>query len=124
MYNRWKLATKYIQYYLTASNGKGHGIHSPFIFDFVVNLLNDERHFYAYREIESLRHRLLNDKTILEVEDFGAGSVNGQTRYRTIASITRNATKNRKLSQLLFRLVHYYHPETIIELGTSLGISS
>jgi predicted O-methyltransferase YrrM len=124
MYSRLKLAGKYFHYYLTASNGKGHGIHSPFVFDFVINVLNDDRHFYAYQAIESLRRQLWNDRTILEVEDFGAGSVTGQTKQRSIASVTRNATKSRRLSQLLFRIVHYYQPETILELGTSLGISS
>src|SRR5687768_11992748 len=98
MYSRLKLATKYIHYYLTASNGKGHGIHSPFIFDFVVNVLNDDRHFYPYQTIEALRRQLLKDKTILDIEDFGAGSVSGKTKRRSIASIARNAAKSRKLS--------------------------
>ena len=75
MYSKFQLAKKYLRYYFTASNGKGHGIHSPFVFDFVKNILNDKRHFYAYSQIENLRQQLLNDKKIIEVEDFGAGSV-------------------------------------------------
>ena len=124
MYNRFQLAKKYLHYYLTASNGKGHGIHSPFVFDFIKNVLNDKRTFYSYEKIESLRKRLLNDKTILHIDDFGAGSAVSSTKERTISSIARNAAKSRKLSQLLFRMVHYYRPETVLELGTSLGISS
>jgi predicted O-methyltransferase YrrM len=87
-------------------------------------VLNDDRHFYPYQTIEALRRQLQNDKTILEIEDFGAGSVSGRTKRRSIASIAMNAAKSRKLSQLLFRIVHYYQPATIVELGTSLGISS
>jgi predicted O-methyltransferase YrrM len=124
MYSRLKLARRYIHYYLTASNGKGHGIHSPFIFDFVVNVLNDNRHFYPYHTIEELRRQLLQDKTMLEIEDFGAGSVSGKIKRRSIASIARNAAKSKKLARLLFRVVQYYQPGTIVELGTSLGISS
>jgi len=124
MYSRLQLATKYIRYYVAASNGKGHGIHSPFIFDFVTNVLNDRRHFYSYETIESLRSRLLNDKTILGIEDFGAGSTGGTTKQRTVSSIARHAAKSKKLCRLLFRIVHYYQPKTILELGTSLGISS
>jgi predicted O-methyltransferase YrrM len=124
MYSRFQLVKKYIHYYFTASNGKGHGIHSPFVFDFVINVLNDRRHFYPYDTIESLREQLLTNKTVLDIEDFGAGSVNSSSKQRSISSIVKYAAKSRKLSQLLFRIVHYYQPKTILELGTSLGISS
>ena len=124
MYSRFQLAKKYLHYYFTASNGKGHGIHSPFVFDFTQNVLNDKRHFYYYEKIESLRSRLLKDSRVLNVDDFGAGSNANTTNERSIASITRYAAKSQKFSQLLFRIVHYYQPATILELGTSLGISS
>ena len=124
MYNRLQLATKYLHYYLTSSNGRGHGIHSPFIFDFITNVLNDTKQYYAYPTIESVREKLKKDNTVLDVEDFGAGSAMNPQRQRTVGSIARTAAKPKKLSQLLFRIVHYYQPKTIIELGTSLGISS
>jgi len=124
MYSRFQLVKKYIHYYLNASNGKGHGIHSPFVFDFVTNVLNDKRNFYSYENIESVRRRLLEDKTVLHVDDFGAGSTATSKKDQSISSITRNAAKSKKLCRLLFRIVHYYKPQTILELGTSLGISS
>ena len=40
MYSNAQLALKFIKYYLTASNGKGHGIHSPFVYEFVTKILN------------------------------------------------------------------------------------
>ena len=33
---------KYLQYYWVASNSKGHGIHSPFVFKFIQEILNGE----------------------------------------------------------------------------------
>lgn len=124
MYSRWQLAKKYFHYYFTASNGKGHGVHSPFVFDFIIHVLNDKTPYEAYRPIEALRGKLLRDQTILTVEDFGAGSAISNTRQRSIASIARNAAKSQKLGQLLHRIAQYYKPATILELGTSLGISS
>ncbi len=124
MYSSLKLARKYLYYYLTASNGKGHGIHSPFVFDFIINVLNDKRNFYAYSQIENLRQELLNDNEIINIEDFGAGSTISKTNQRKICDITKHAAKNKKLAQLLFRIANYYQPKNIIELGTSLGISS
>ena len=124
MYSSLKLAQKYLHYYLNASNGKGHGIHSPFVFDFIIHVLNDKRNFYAYSQIEHLRQELLNDNTIIYVEDFGAGSSITKTNQRKICDIAKHVAKNRKFAQLLFRIVNYYQPKNIIELGTSLGISS
>lgn len=124
MYSKFQLTKKYLLYYFTAYSGKGHGIHSPFVFDFIKNVLNDKRNFYAYSQIENLRQQLLNDKTIIEVEDLGAGSVIAKSKSRSVADIAKHAAKNKKLAQLLFRIADYFQPKTMIELGTSLGISS
>ena len=75
MYSKLQLLLKYLQYYFTASNGKGHGMHSPFVFEFITKILNDKTVYPAYVKAEALRIQLLNDDTVLEVEDFGAGSV-------------------------------------------------
>ncbi len=124
MYSKPQLALKYLQYRLCASNGKGHGIHSPFVFNFVQNVLNDKRNFYCYETIEKLRQELKQNKRMLSIEDFGAGSHTKQYQQRSIASIAASALKTKKFSQLLFRMVNYYQPQTILELGTSLGITS
>ena len=124
MYNRLQLASKYLRYYLNASNGKGHGIHSPFVFEFITKVLNDKTHYPAYNEVEKLRRQLLADQTVLTVDDFGAGSSISKTNQRAVASIARNAAKSRKFGQLLYRMVKFYRPQSIIELGTSLGITT
>jgi predicted O-methyltransferase YrrM len=131
MYSKWKLVGKYLTYYITASNGKGHGVHSPFVFDLITKVLNDKKHYPAYDEVERLRQQLLTDKTVLNIEDFGAGSSvaktnlpTGQAGQRTIASIARSAAKPKKFGQLLFRIVKMCQPKTILELGTSLGITT
>ena len=32
----------YLKYYFTASNGKGHGVHSPFVYSFIRSVLNNK----------------------------------------------------------------------------------
>jgi predicted O-methyltransferase YrrM len=124
LYSGIQLAGKYISYWIRSSNGKGHGMHSPFVYDFITNVLNDRREFYSYRDIENLRATLLKDRTTLQVEDFGAGSLHHHSGLRSVAHIARHSAKPPKYSQLLFRIVNHYHPALIIELGTSLGISA
>ncbi|HSB91879.1 MAG TPA: class I SAM-dependent methyltransferase, partial [Flavitalea sp.] len=115
---------RYIAQYFKALNGRGHGIHSPFVFDFVKTVLNSQGVPPATIPIETLRSKLLKDKRKLQVTDYGAGSMVNNSANRTIASICQNTSKSKKLALLLHRIVHKYQPESILELGTSLGIST
>jgi predicted O-methyltransferase YrrM len=124
LYSTFQLAKKYLHYYFTASNGKGHGIHSPFVFDFIINVLNDKKEYDCYQHIEKRRQELLNDATAIEVEDFGAGSSVIKTNTRVVKNIAQSSLKPKKFSQLLFRMVKYYQPKIIVELGTSFGITT
>ncbi|WP_276503600.1 O-methyltransferase [Terrimonas pollutisoli] len=99
-------------------------MHSPFVFDFIIHVLNDKTQYPACQQVEALRNQLVKDPTILEVEDFGAGSSIDKTNRRSVSSIAKNAAKPPKYGQLLYRIVSYYQPQAIIELGTSLGITT
>ena len=124
MYSPYQLTIKYFNYYLTASNGKGHGIHSPFVFDLVIKVLNDKNQYEDYGRIESLRKELLKDETVLSIEDFGAGSATGLTKQRSIQQIAGSSLKKPTYAKLLYRLVKYFQPQQILELGTSLGLTT
>ncbi len=107
-----------------ASNSKGHGMHSPFVFDFILNMLNNKSNYHSPEEIEQLRKQLLCDKRTIEVEDFGAGSRMNSAKQRAVRQIAKSALKSKRLAQVLFRVVKHYQPQTIVELGTSLGITT
>jgi predicted O-methyltransferase YrrM len=124
MYSSIKIVSKFVSYKIKASNARGHGIHSPFVYDFIRKVLLDKRKFYAYDAIENCRKELLKDKRVLLVEDFGAGSRKRKSNQRTVSEIAHSSLKPKRFSQLLFRIVNYYQPREILELGTSLGITS
>ena len=124
MFSRFQLLKRYLHYYLTASNGKGHGTHSPFVFDFIKNVINDKTIYPSFSAIEQIRKDLLTDNTTIEVEDFGAGSSVIKTNRRVVKAIAASSLKPKKYAQLLYRMVKYYKPETILELGTSFGITT
>jgi predicted O-methyltransferase YrrM len=124
MYSSSKLAVKYLQYFFTASNGKGHGVHSPFVFEFITKVLNDKTEYDCYKNIEQLRKQLKQDNTLLTIEDFGAGSRLHPSYKRKVSEIATSSLKPKKFSQLLFRMVNYYKLYNILELGTSLGITT
>jgi hypothetical protein len=126
MYNRFELGLRYINYFFSSSSGKGHGIHSPFVFDFVDKVLKVERPDKSFfNDIEEIRQRYEHQHaTIIEVEDLGAGSFTHAGRKRTVSQIVRGAAKNPKLARLLYRIVRHYKIDSVLELGTSLGLTT
>ena len=99
-------------------------MHSPFVFEFITRILNDKTDYPAYQKVESLRNQLLQDSRLFVVEDFGVGGRFLKKYEKSISSIAKNTAKSKKYGQLLFRMANYYQPTTIVELGTSLGITT
>ncbi|TAJ14331.1 class I SAM-dependent methyltransferase [Marinilabiliaceae bacterium JC017] len=118
------LAYSYLKYSLVARHAKGYGIHSPFIFDLVRDTIYDTNSFYAFEEIEAYREQLLKSKEKLEVIDLGVGSHKMDRHHRKVADLVRISSINKKYGELLFRLVYRFKPQTILELGTSIGMST
>lgn len=124
MYSAFQLGLRYIHYWVKSSNSKGHGVHSPFVFDLIDKVFTDDRNFYVFPLIEAAREELLFNNSSIEFTDFGAGSSVNQNYSRTISSIAKSSLKPPKFGQLLFRLVNHFGSSTILELGTSLGITT
>lgn len=124
MHSNVQLAIKFIKYYLTASNGKGHGIHSPFVYDFIRKVLNKTNAPENAFEIESRRKLLKSNTSVIEVLDRGAGSRTSVLKKRAISSIAKSALKQKKIGQLLYRMGVYFNPDNILEMGTCFGITS
>ena len=58
-----------------------------------------------------------------ELQATGVGSGTAVGAQQTIAGIAKHSWMSAKWGQLLFRMVDYYQPVHILELGTSLGIT-
>jgi predicted O-methyltransferase YrrM len=112
----------YLRFWLRSGNA--HGLHSPFVFGLYTSVVRHTGTFGAYALVEERRRQLLKSTASLSVTDFGAGSHTGAGQERRIADIARTAAKPPRLAQLLFRLVNYFRPTTILELGTSLGLTT
>lgn len=113
---------RYWRYYWPAKTR--YQVHSPFVFDFVEQVLEDDRHFYAFDHLNNLQSRLEQDERSLNVTDLGAGSKQLKSNERQVREIAKTALSSPFYNRLLYRMVQYYRPETLIELGTSLGLSS
>ena len=112
----------YLKYYLTAQTK--HDVHSPFVFDFVINVINKKRHVLEFDQIEALRKELLKNKNKIIVTDFGTAFEGPKTYQRKISAITFHSAKSKRYGKLMFRIVNYFKPQNLIELGTSFGFST
>ncbi len=123
MFNSLKIAARFLRFYLKAKTK--FNVHSPFVYDFVTEVLEDDRQFYVFKEAEILRGQLLSSKDRVDVVDLGAGShAIGKKKTRAVSSIARTALSPDFQCQWLFRIANVYKPLHIIELGTSLGVST
>ena len=119
---RFKLLLRFMAFYWKANTV--YGLHSPFVYELCQKTLHDNRTFYAYPIIESLRGQLLKSNRKVEITDLGAGSKVTPNKIRTVSSITRYGAISPEVGRMLFRLVNQFKPTTILELGTSLGVST
>ncbi len=115
---------RFFQYKFSAHHANGHGVHSPFLYNFIRNVLNEQGRWYAQNSISKLYKQLLKSTETLTVTDFGAGSKIMKSPERKISDIAYFSAVRPKYSELLFRMVKYFEPKTILELGTSLGIGT
>lgn len=73
---------------------KGYGVHSPFAFSLLTDVVYEEHPYYAYETLDAL-----------------------------VASAGKAPRYSRRVNRLLFRLVNRFCPERIVEVGAGGGIS-
>ncbi len=94
------------------------------MYEFAEAVLADKRRFYAYHDIALLRSELKDHKEEIEFTDYGAGSRTFKSNKRKVSDIVKNMSVKPKEGELLFKLVNYFKPQTILELGTCLGLGT
>lgn len=115
---------KYIEYILFSRHRKGHGIHSPFVFELVSDVFRNKIDDDIVYTIENIRKRLLSDPGSISVNDLGSGSTRMKTSLRKVSDIARYSAVTQKYGTLLFNMSRAFGTPLIIEFGTSLGIST
>lgn len=115
--NTWYRLSKFIEYRYKAKTR--YYLHSPFVYQFYLNVLQgkDEE---KLQHLKHLRSQWAVDNTIVKCKDYGTGPA----MERTIGYLTAKVAVKHKYGLLLHRLVKQFKPNNILEVGTSIGISS
>jgi predicted O-methyltransferase YrrM len=121
MVSKFQLSLNYLYYFFTASTK--YDVHSPFIFDFTVNVINARKHKPAYHAIELVRSQMLKSTALVDVLPLGA-KPKEITQKIELKKLAKNTSKSAKYAELLERICAYMKPTYAIEIGTSVGIST
>lgn len=113
---------RWLKFYLKARTR--HDVHSPFVSEFIQEVVENKRPYYTFFIVEQLRKKLLSIESGIKITDYGAGSMVRNNNERTISDLARFAAISPRLGRIIFNITRVYKPETILELGTSLGIST
>lgn len=116
------LLIKYINYRLTSFTE--HDLHSPFLYDFYMELIRNNYVYQDFEELNHLRKKLLHNTQEINIVDLGAGSKSMTGSKRKINDITHKGIASKKQAEFLYRLLNKFNPKTIIELGTSVGLTT
>jgi predicted O-methyltransferase YrrM len=116
--------SRYLQYLLFSRHRKGHGIHSPYVFDLLSRVFRNKIDPDIVLTIENIRKKSTSDKRTIYVLDPGAGSSKMKTSLRKVSQIAKYSAVPRKYGLLLASLAAEFGKPVIIEFGTSLGIST
>jgi predicted O-methyltransferase YrrM len=95
-------------------------IHSPFIYNLATAVLRNRSDLREHPEIERARQHLLSDPGSLEREDYGSGD----SGVVAVGAFTKRTAVSARTGRLLFRLTKHLRPNTMLELGTGVGLST
>lgn len=115
---------QFIRYKLKASHRKGHGVHSPFVFDFVQQVIERKEAKINYRPVIRLKKQWCANSERVVLESLGARSAAMKKKQQTISTIARVSGIRNRYGKILFNLVAHYKPKKVLELGTNLGLGS
>ncbi len=97
-------ARAFIRHLLSARSAAGHGVHSPFVFDFLTTVVRGKNEVRIIREVESLRREMLADRRVIRVTDLGAGSAVHKGEERRVSEIASTTSLPPRQLTLLSRI--------------------
>ncbi len=119
----WRIL-KYLEHFFQLKYRKGHGIHSPYLFEFIHDVVFNASGAKVPRAIMEEHRKLKRDRSKIPAGKLGASSNVDPSETRSVRSFARGSSVTEKYGGLLYRCSRWFGPEMILELGTGLGIST
>lgn len=101
-----------------------YNVHSPYLFELLETILDRSQVYYDFDLIEGKRQALLASQEEIDFVEMGAGSRHLKSTKRKIKDIARTSLSPSSQCQILYRLIEKIKPTTVLEMGSSLGLST
>ncbi len=119
----WRIY-KYLEHLFHRRYRKGRGIHSPYLFTLVHDVIFNAQGIDIPNEIREIHLRLRKDRTRIGAGTLGTKTPVDRSGERTVGSFVRGSSVSPRYGELLFRIAQWFKPDMILELGTGLGVST
>lgn len=87
-------------------------------------VLDDNTWYYIFDEWAREKFQMTLDHSEIKIIDLGAGSSFGNPTTSSVSSITKQQISRNYQLRVIWKLLYHFRCKTVIELGTSLGIST
>lgn len=107
-------------------SGNRYRIHSPFLYAFTDEVLRRDRNIPLFRDIERLRDVCRQSEEIIQKTDYGRdnGKESGATYPVSVRRVARTSLTSPRHARRLYRLVKFLKAGKVLEMGTSLGLTT
>ncbi|MDO9274406.1 MAG: class I SAM-dependent methyltransferase [Lutibacter sp.] len=109
--------------FLLASTNK-HGVHSPFVYNLVAKCFNGQTNPSKINTFNRIKRPLYLNHNSITITDYGKGSSVFKSNERKVSAIAKIAGISKKKVELLLRIVDYFNPKNMLEIGTSVGLGT
>ena len=112
---------KWIAYLFKARHRNGHGIHSPFLFRLITEVIENKGNFSAWPMLAAAEENVRNTLRMVDTVTF-------QKLYETGKGSDCNVIKKLhllpgKFDRLIFRLVNEFQPRSLSFYGSTFGVT-
>lgn len=118
----WFKIRSFIAFLLASTNR--HGVHSPFVYNLVTKCLNAKTNQANRNVFHKIKKSLYSNNNTILITDYGKGSLVFKNNERKVSDIAKIAGISTKSAKLLLRIIDYFKPINILEIGTSVGLGT
>lgn len=113
---------EFTKFYSSAINR--YCVHSPFVATVIDKVIYGVKVPPNRERLENIRQSFLHNHRTISTSTYGAPSRVNRSSTRSIRQIAKSSLTPRSQAETLFRIVDYFRPDTMVELGTCLGVTS
>ena len=118
----WFKVKSFLLFILKSTNQ--HGVHSPFVYNLVTKCFYQKTNPTKINSINNVKKWIYASNKIITITNFGSDTKVFNKYNSKIASASKIACISNRKYAILIRILNYFEPNNILEIGTSIGLET